>query len=261
MGEFKLGSRLEVKFFRGIKFSSREKKKTEEFQRMKIGHILIAAAVDARLMINMDERNPPSKGQVSLPERENDRLLMAIKVDENACCSKLISNDLILGQRSFTKLPDRENWIAKNGDVIFYNPQFQIWQLIPNSDGQNGMLNSFGTAFSSGSFVNGRNCPDERSWTISNNGRWTTVKNFLSCQSSIRSEDELAFDLSERICALLKTAVSNLKQYKMDSLCQRAKFIADRVVRQRSCAKPSFGRSNWNLVASLDTLREWRFVD
>ncbi|CBY08268.1 unnamed protein product [Oikopleura dioica] len=223
---------------------------------MKIAQIIITAAVDARLMINMNERNPPSKGTFSTPEPENDRLLMINKLDENTCCSKLIANDLFHGQRAFEKASDDETWLDENGDVIFYNQQFQIWQLIPNSVGKD--VNSFGTAFSSGSFVNGRNCPDTRSWTISNNNRWTTVKNFLSCQSSIRSEDDLAFDLSERVCQLLKTAVSNLKQYKMDSLCQRAKFISDRVVRQRSCAISNLGRSNWNLVASLDTLREWR---
>ena len=93
----------------------------------------------------MDNRNPPSKGDFSIPDAENDRLLMGIKIDENTCCSKLVTNDLFHGQRSFEKVPDQETWLAKNGDAIFFNSQFQIWQLIPNSSRENSVVNSFGT--------------------------------------------------------------------------------------------------------------------
>jgi len=91
----------------------------------------------------VNERNPPSKGTFSTPEPENDRLLMINKLDENTCCSKLIANDLLHGQRAFEKASDDETWLDENGDAIFYNQQFQIWQLIPNSVGKD--INSFGT--------------------------------------------------------------------------------------------------------------------
>ncbi|CAG5110252.1 Oidioi.mRNA.OKI2018_I69.chr2.g4669.t1.cds [Oikopleura dioica] len=225
---------------------------------MKFVRAILVASAQSRLMINMDksnDRNGPLQVQNSESDSNfaPDRFLGQNAQQGDSCCSNIIVHDLLNGQRTFQRAVDQDAWLDNRGDVIFFNSQFQIWQLLPQSK-----ANFFGTAFSSGSFDEGKGCPTDNTWTVSNKNRWTTVPNYLTCQSSISSEDALAYDLSERVCEMMKNMVPRLKEYKMDALCQRAKFIADRVIRQRSCASSSLTRADSNLVMSLDTLREWR---
>ena len=70
-------------------------------------------------------------------------------------------------------------------------------------------------------------CPDHFPWLVSNDHRWSTVKNYAQCVEDTTNEDKLAYDLSERVCQIMQTAVPSLRARKIATLCQRAKSIAE----------------------------------
>ena len=64
-------------------------------------------------------------------------------------------------------------------------------------------------------------------WTVNFDNRWTTTVNFVQCLKDTTDHDAIVYDLSERVCGIMKNEVPKLSKIKMNSLCQRARGIAD----------------------------------
>ncbi|CBY38802.1 unnamed protein product [Oikopleura dioica] len=223
---------------------------------MKIVATILASMASARIMFNLDKNAEMTGGPFFHPNKnvDNDRFLLLGDTDRqnsySGCCKQLIVHDIFNGQRIFEKSPYEETWIDRQGDAIFFNTQFQIWQLVPQS-----AKSSFGSAFSAPSEAG---CPNEHAWTVSYQNRWSTTVNYVQCLNDFKDHDAVIYDLSERVCEIMKKEVPKLTQIKMNSLCQRALSIADRVIKHRACAAKSISRAASNVVLSLKTAREWR---
>ena len=70
-------------------------------------------------------------------------------------------------------------------------------------------------------------CPNDHMWTVNFDNRWTTTVNFVQCLEDTTDHDAIVYDLSERVCGIMKNQVPKLSKVKMNSLCQRARGIAD----------------------------------